>query len=156
MRSPTERSLKYMRDRGYTCHIVEKWIYVPIGAGVWEPKNRVDMWGLDIVCVHPEKVPVAVQTTSASNHSARVKKMLAIPELLHLARFITVEVHSWGVRKKDGKDAYRGRIERLEFDMNDMPTFVPCDEVWAQKRGARKREAAEKRRAYFNAMYGGS
>ena len=65
--SPTQRSLKLLRDRGYLAEVVEKWIP---GANI-----RKDLWGwCDVVGVKRGET-VAVQATSAGNVSARVKKI---------------------------------------------------------------------------------
>jgi hypothetical protein len=65
--SPTQRSLKLLRDRGYLAEVVEKWIP---GANI-----RKDLWGwCDVVGVKRGET-LAVQATSASNVSARVKKI---------------------------------------------------------------------------------
>ena len=65
--SPTQLSLRLMREQGYTAAIVEYW-------GAFDRK-RHDLFGfIDILCLRGEDV-VAIQTTSASNVSARVKKI---------------------------------------------------------------------------------
>lgn len=67
MGSPTQRSLKHYRDQGYLAGVVEK----------WNPhaKIRQDLFGiLDLVVVGNGET-LGVQTTSASNMSARVKKI---------------------------------------------------------------------------------
>jgi hypothetical protein len=65
--SPTQRSLKLMRDQGYLCEITERWN--PFA------KIRQDLYGfVDILCIKEGKT-VAVQTTSYSNVSARIKKI---------------------------------------------------------------------------------
>jgi len=65
--SPTQRSLKHYRDLGYIAGVVERWIP--------QARKRSDLFGiLDIVAVGNGET-VGVQTTSASNVSARVKKI---------------------------------------------------------------------------------
>ena len=73
--SPTQRSLKLLRGQGYSAQVVEHW--VP------QTMRRRDLFGcIDIVAVHPKVDGVlGVQTTSATNFSARKTKALAIPEL---------------------------------------------------------------------------
>jgi hypothetical protein len=66
-KSPTKRSLDHMRKLGYTCAIVEHW-----NAFV---RQRKDLFGfIDVLCLKDGET-VAVQTTSASNMSDRVKKI---------------------------------------------------------------------------------
>lgn len=65
--SPTQLSLKLMKERGYKCEITER----------WNPFARVrqDLYGfIDVLCLGDGEV-VGVQTTSYSNMSARVKKI---------------------------------------------------------------------------------
>lgn len=65
--SPTQLSLKLMKERGYLCEITERWN--PFA------KIRQDLFQfIDILCLAPGEV-VGVQTTSYSNMSARVNKI---------------------------------------------------------------------------------
>ena len=65
--SPTQRTLKEMRERGYTCFIVEYWHH-------WS-KQRRDLFGfVDILCLKEDEV-LGVQATSMSHVSERVKKI---------------------------------------------------------------------------------
>lgn len=90
MKGPTERSLKHLRDAGYRADVVEKWIP--------QARKRKDLFGfIDIMCVGGG-VTLAVQTTSYSNISARVKKMREeTPEALQdvLDCGWKVAVHGW-------------------------------------------------------------
>lgn len=68
--SPTQRSLKIMRERGFVCEITERWN--PFA------KIRQDLFNfVDILCVK-DGITVAVQTTSYGNISARIKKIEAL------------------------------------------------------------------------------
>lgn len=65
--SPTQRSLKLLRDQGYTVAVVEHW-----NAFV---KQRYDLFGfIDLLALRGDET-LAVQTTSYSNVSARIKKI---------------------------------------------------------------------------------
>lgn len=93
MSSPTTRSLKNLRDRGYTAEVTEKW-------NQWA-KIRQDLFGfIDILAVTKGET-LAVQTTSYSNMSARVKK---IQESEKFQACIDagwkVVVHGWRKNKK--------------------------------------------------------
>jgi hypothetical protein len=86
--SPTQRSLKRMRDLGYLVDVVERWIP---GACI-----RKDLWGIaDLLCLRGKEI-LAVQVTSGSNVSARVKK-IADSENLPIIREagVRLEVHGW-------------------------------------------------------------
>ena len=86
--SPTQRSLKYLRDQGWTATIVEK----------WNPhaKVRQDLFGFIDVLAIREGETLAVQTTSGSNVSERVKK---IADHQHTAAVRdagwAIHVHGW-------------------------------------------------------------
>ena len=86
--SPTQRSLKKLRDEGWTADVVERW--VP-GANI-----RRDLFGfIDILAISGNET-LAVQATSYSNISARVKK---IEEHENIGRVRdagwTIEVWGW-------------------------------------------------------------
>jgi hypothetical protein len=65
--TPTARSLKEMRSRGYVCQVVERWNSFA--------KVRVDLFGfVDVICVGNGET-VAIQATSGDNVSKRVDKI---------------------------------------------------------------------------------
>lgn len=66
--SPTQRTLKYLRDRGYTVAVTER----------WNPhaKVRNDLFGwIDLVALEPDTAIIGIQCTSGANVSARVEKI---------------------------------------------------------------------------------
>lgn len=79
MRSPTSRTLNFFRKLNAPAIVVEKWIPIPKhpGGGI-----RRDAWGADVLVLHGAKL-MAIQSTSGSNHSARVTKSLANPDILN-------------------------------------------------------------------------
>jgi hypothetical protein len=94
MSSPTVRSLKAMRDRGYYSEVVERYNSFT--------KRRNDFCGfIDILCLGMNEI-IGVQTTSYSNMSARVKKINE-HENLHLVRAagIKIVVHGWRKNKSN-------------------------------------------------------
>lgn len=109
--SPTARTLKVLREEGTLAQVVER----------WNPyaKVRVDLWGfVDILAIRGNET-VGIQVTSASNHSARVKKIMDSPlsVKLILAGWI-LEVRSWG--KKKGK-----WVERVQvIEIGDYPLIT--------------------------------
>ena len=102
--SPLARSKELYEERGYTVETVERWIP---GANI-----RKDFLGcIDLIAMRPDPPDVvAIQSTSASNVSARVKK-IADSAGLALMRALgwTVEVHGWG--KRDNR--WRVRVEDI-------------------------------------------
>lgn len=96
--SPTQRSLKNLRERYPLVQVVEKWIP--------QARKRIDLFGIiDIVCVSETEI-AGIQTTSASNVAARVAKITESPALPILRKAgIRVLVHGW--RKSKGRWALR-------------------------------------------------
>ena len=97
--SPTQRSLKYLRDEGYLVAIVEH----------WQPFARIrqDLFGfIDLLAIRRDET-LAVQVT-ASGVSSRVKKIEASP---HLGRVREagwkIFVHGW---RKNAAGKYVMRI----------------------------------------------
>jgi hypothetical protein len=107
--SPTQKSLKYLRDNGYTAQVVERYVSFT--------HRRIDLFGaIDICAVKPgDRGVLGVQTTSSSNHSARVTKAKAIPEIkVWLEAGNRLVFHSWGLKGKVGKrKTYQLREEEL-------------------------------------------
>ena len=92
--SPTQRSLKKLREEGWIAEVTERWIP---GANI-----RKDLWGfVDILCLRDGQL-LGVQSTSYANVSARVKK-IADSELVGEVRKagIALTVHGW--RKVNGR-----------------------------------------------------
>jgi hypothetical protein len=77
-----------MRTEGHRCFIVEYW-------GAFDHK-RHDLFGfVDILCLRGKEI-TAVQTTSGSNVSARVKKINEHDNVAAVrAAGIKIEVHGW-------------------------------------------------------------
>lgn len=93
--TPTQRSLKYLKEEGWTAAVVEK----------WNPHARIrqDLFGfIDILALKgPETI--AVQTTSGSNMSARVKK---IADSKHVT---DVRKAGWGIHVHGWRKNAQGR-----------------------------------------------
>jgi hypothetical protein len=89
--SPTQLSLRHLRDAGYLCAIVE--VYNP------HTRTRHDLFQIaDILAVKPGET-LMVQTTSASNVSARVRKITDNPHIAVIREAgIGIHVHGWAKR----------------------------------------------------------
>jgi len=101
-RSPTQRSLEYLRDLGYHCEIVEKWNSFT--------KQRRDLWGwCDILAIRENEV-LAVQVT-ASAVADRIKKIQESTTVALVRKAgIRIEVHGW---RKNSKGRYVIRVEDI-------------------------------------------
>lgn len=95
--SPTELTLRELRKRGYTAAVVEK----------WNPAIRVrhDLFGIVDVLALLDGETLAVQATSASHVSDRIKK---ITDSEHIAaiRKAGWRVVVWGWRKNKKSRRY--------------------------------------------------
>ena len=91
--TPTQRSLAKLREDGYLAAVVEK----------WNPHARIrqDLFGiLDLVAIRDGET-LGVQTTSASNVAARIRKITE-SETIAVIRSAGwgIQVHGW----KKGKN----------------------------------------------------
>ena len=87
--SPTQRSLKELRKRGYLCAVVEK----------WNPhvKIRQDMFGfVDIVAIKDDDI-IGVQSTGGDggNVAARVTKITEHDNYPIVIKAMRIIVHGW-------------------------------------------------------------
>lgn len=104
MGSPTQRSLKLMRERGFYAEVVERWIP---GANI-----RRDLFGFaDLLCLGAEGELALVQSTSASNLAARITKIAESP-LIGRVRKAGFRIYAHGWRK------VKGRWEAREVDIS--------------------------------------
>jgi hypothetical protein len=92
--TPAARSLALLRAEGFVAAIVERWN--PFG------RVRQDLLGcIDVVAVRIDRNGVlGIQATTADNAAARIKKAVALPQLLvWLAAGNGFEVWAWAKRK---------------------------------------------------------
>jgi hypothetical protein len=90
MKTTTARSRKLMEDRGYQVELVEHYN--------GHTMRRHDLFGIfDLLCIHKDTGEVAaVQSTSASNTSSRVNKIVNSDNLSLVRRAgWKIWVHGW-------------------------------------------------------------
>ena len=92
--SPTQLSLKKLREEGWLAEVVERW--VP-GANI-----RKDLWGWTDIVALKDGETLAVQTTSYSNISARVNKITE-SETVAEVRKAGWLIQVWGWRKVNNR-----------------------------------------------------
>ena len=95
--TPTQRSLKLLRDRGYMVAIVEKWNHYV--------KVRQDLFGIfDLLAIRGDET-VGVQTTSGSNVAARIAKITESDsaKLWNKSPNRKIIVHGWRLAGERGK-----------------------------------------------------
>ena len=105
MTSPTARSLALLRADGWHAEVVEQNVRIPGRT------FKRDLWGFtDILALRGGDI-LAVQTTSATNVAARIRKITDSP-LLAAVRAANIMVHVHGWRKRpDG--TWHVRVEDL-------------------------------------------
>jgi hypothetical protein len=120
--SPTQRSLKFMRDQGYFCEVVEKTI----------PHTFIkkDLFGwIDLVAVRASGL-VGIQTTTKANMPARLDKAKGNgPLVAWLLSQNTLECHGW--RKIKGHWACDVRV----MNMSDLVEVLEVDDLMAKQDG---------------------
>ncbi len=96
--TPTQRTLKRLRELGYTAEVVERWNHYA--------QVRQDLFGfVDIVACGMGEPLRFIQATSASNHAARERKIESLPVAREIATApgAIVYVWSWGKKGARGK-----------------------------------------------------
>ncbi len=110
-KSPTQRSLAYLRKEGWTVAIVEK----------FNPfiKIRQDLWGFgDLICFHARRdLVLIVQTTTRANLISRIQKIRenATAILWLTGHHRRIEVHGWAKRFERGKIRPKYELRREEI-----------------------------------------
>lgn len=106
--SPTQRSLKLLKDMGLRAQVVERWNA--------HARVRQDLFGvIDIVALDPAARRVlGVQTTSRSNMSARVTKIKESAEAKDWSICCgPIYVHGWD------KPKTRWRVRRIVMEYGE-------------------------------------
>lgn len=87
-KTPTQLSLAMLREDGWFCWITEHWNSFS--------RTRQDLWGfVDIIALKPGQI-LGVQTTTATNMSARIKKIADHENVGHVRDAnIMIHVHGW-------------------------------------------------------------
>lgn len=96
--SPTQRTLRALRQQGCVCDIAEHW---KAHAGVTQ-----DLFGfIDIISLDPKHGIVAIQCTDGSNFSKRVHKLLDSEATDNVIAWLACggKVEVWGWRKLTAK-----------------------------------------------------
>jgi hypothetical protein len=111
--SPTQLSLKMMRDQGYYAEVVERYNSFT--------RKRNDLFGfVDVLCLRPGEV-VGVQTTSYGNMSARIKKIREHENFKTTTDAgIKVVVHGW--HKVNNRWKVRELFVAPQNNVDDLPT----------------------------------
>ena len=118
--SPTQRSLKFLRESGWTVQVVEHWNAFA--------RRRIDVFHFgDIIGVNPElpdAKPTLFQVTSGANVSARLAKARehAGPLTAWVLSGGRLQIHGWQKRGPRGqRKAWTVRI--LEVGLAELNTL---------------------------------
>lgn len=108
MKSPTAKTLAYLRKHGVTCQVVEQWVKTKDGG------FRRDLFNcIDVVAIAGCDT-IGIQATSGDNHAARLTKSLAIPELiLWLQAGNKFLIFSW---RKNSKNRWVPRADQIFYN----------------------------------------
>jgi hypothetical protein len=119
--SPTQRTLKLLRDDGWLCYIVEKWNM--------HAKIRQDAYGFgDILAMCPGKGIMLVQACAGASHAARRQKILDEPRArMWLQSGGGIHIVSWSKKGAAGKrKLWEPRLEEVklvDFEPEPEPIF---------------------------------
>ena len=104
--TPTQRTLKALRNDGWHCEVVEHWNSFA--------HKRVDLFNCDILAIKMGCKPLLCQVTS-TGVAKRMAKIRAMDNLETVLDAFTVEVHGWRRPLKNGKPhgKYVQRIETI-------------------------------------------
>jgi transposase len=131
--TPTQRSLKYLRAAGYTVAIVEH----------WNPFARIrqDLFGFgDLMAIRDKPLSeiLIVQTTSAGNLSARMRKISALDAAAAWLRVGgMIHAHGWRVTRRAGKRTETTLRQSRAVLAGDRVTWVESSSPEKEKRPAR-------------------
>lgn len=111
--SPTQLSLKLMRERGYLCEVTEKW-------NPWA-KIRQDLFGfVDILCIKEGEV-IGVQCTSRPHVSTRYNKIRDHDNIWWvLDSGIRVLIQGWSKNKSGRWEMREVEVKAEEVSENEM------------------------------------
>lgn len=118
--SPSERSLEWLRDRGYICQVTEQTIRYPSKKrpGAWEIFKR-DLFNIcDIIAVHPSHSgTMYLQVTGGMNNKGeRQQKIETAPATLPIIRAGNlVELHVWRKVKPRGVKVGTWKVARFQI-----------------------------------------
>ena len=97
MSSPTARTQKHLRDRGYAVAMTEHWNHYA--------RRKQDLFGfIDTLALSPTTwdALVAIQSTTGDHHAARRDKILASEITPLWLRHARLELWSWSLAGKRG------------------------------------------------------
>jgi hypothetical protein len=127
--SPTQLSLRLLRDDGWLVDVCERW--VPNGS---LGGSRKDLFGLLDLVALKDDTTMGVQTTSHTNVNARLNKIQDEEHQVALralqAAGWSIVVHGWRLSSRDGHACKHGKVRcgcrwTLHRLINIEPLTVP-------------------------------
>jgi len=115
MTSPTQRTIKWIKENGWTYDVVERWIKMPMGG------HRKDFLGcIDIIAINKNQT-IGIQSTGTA-FSSHKKKILDNPNALKWIKAGNkLILIGWRKLKlKRGGKAMRWRPRLYEFTIEDF------------------------------------
>lgn len=117
--SPTQRTLKALRAKGYTCEVTERWCQFS--------KRRKDLFGfIDILALKEGRI-VGVQATSGDNTSSRIAKIKMEPKAQDFlnagGKIIVIGWRKKVTKNKDGSKSKRPKWFPKVTRVRTLPKF---------------------------------
>lgn len=120
--SPTQRSLKVLRNRWPLVEVTEHYVRFGSKGGF-----RKDLFGfVDILCVAGDMI-LAVQTTTGANTSKRIEKIQTLPSAVYWLRnpMCRIMVHGWRQIKEGTRRIWRLREIEIVLSETGSPIVKP-------------------------------
>ena len=104
--TPTQRTLRTLREAGYTAVVVER----------WNPHARVrqDLWGWADILAYDQNEIIAIQVCTATDLSRRRQKLLQNPHLRTWLQHPTRRAEIWAWRCKKQRQTARRHTWHLQ------------------------------------------
>lgn len=111
--SPTQRSLRHLRELGWSVHRTEYWNVFA--------RRRIDAFGWgDLLACHPQHGIALIQTTTTANLPARISKAKALGVLV---AWVTAGgkliAHGWAKRGPRG-EVKRWTLREVQLRIEDL------------------------------------
>jgi len=119
MSSPTQRTLKVLRDKGYKAGVVERWLRYAGSFG-----KRQDLFGIiDIIAISPDKTRgIQVCGSSFAEHYRKLTEEFAQATLDWLnCPYRSLEIWAWRkIKKKRGGKMMVWKPRIVEITLEDL------------------------------------
>lgn len=127
--SPTQRTMRALKDKGFKCTIVEKWNRFAVRGDSGQRGVRQDMFGIiDIIALDPQRGVVGVQSTG-SDFAGHHKKLTEekVQECVNWLETPGTVLELWGWRKIKVKRGGKAMIWQPRVKVYELSDFIDND-----------------------------